>query len=610
MKFDRLNASIQNNRQEEPTLYMAFCMIESLFADMEAETGLDLSRCPMGDDMFPTKMRWLSRCILDIYEERREELDSRPRMADAMSKLTAAEKALADISQVAEELEAAQGELSRLQEALQQGEKKKAEIVFLTEEIEKAKKQVQELDRFDPESAKRELSDLRSKNEKAQTEQAKLRSELEDAQQRTQQLEGQALADGALLQKLKEEQEQLEKELAQLQNEIPGKRFQRDTLEGKLSNATDEKNNLDSEIKRMQSLLDTYDETTLLPLRQKKDTLGQKVDGLEQERRALQQELEECEKQRSQWIVSISRKKTEKDELIEKTKRDQDKLAQLERECQDLKDEYAGAITKLSEVQAEVEDLENRKLPEAVNLTKKEQSRKEELSEEIEHARCEKAKLEEEIQALEKESPRRKAERDDLREKLKNTQAIYDGFVVEVTAGTEELRSLEEKIKELREKNVEGTYLTYRKQQEEELRRLEEIQAAMQTVWNELRDTKNDLEAKEQELTKLREQKKTCEDACRAADALRVQLGAVATDEYVRKTKEIGQRLQLLKTVWSKLSGSVNLLHAYLGKEAFQNIQPLDERFGIILEELKNRTEKLHADLLNCADSLKMEERR
>ena len=41
MKFERLKASIVNNAQEEPSVYMAVCAIESLLRDMEDESGLD-----------------------------------------------------------------------------------------------------------------------------------------------------------------------------------------------------------------------------------------------------------------------------------------------------------------------------------------------------------------------------------------------------------------------------------------------------------------------------------------------------------------------------------------------------------------------------------------
>ena len=47
MKFDRLQASILNNADQSPSLYMALCMAEALFADIESACGTDLSHCPV-----------------------------------------------------------------------------------------------------------------------------------------------------------------------------------------------------------------------------------------------------------------------------------------------------------------------------------------------------------------------------------------------------------------------------------------------------------------------------------------------------------------------------------------------------------------------------------
>ena len=70
MKFDHLLASVRNHEKEEPSLYMAVCMVETLFEDIEEAAGCEIRACAVGDDRLPVRLIWLCRTVEDIFRER------------------------------------------------------------------------------------------------------------------------------------------------------------------------------------------------------------------------------------------------------------------------------------------------------------------------------------------------------------------------------------------------------------------------------------------------------------------------------------------------------------------------------------------------------------
>lgn len=706
MKFDRLNASIHNNQHEEPTLYMAFCMIESLFADLEAATGKDLSQCAMGDDSFPIKMRWLSRCVLDIFKEQNEELNSRPRMADAMKKLADAQKELDDLAKISEKQASAQAELLQLQKMLQIRKEKEAEVAYLTGQIESAQRQIEALEQYDPAAAQRDLQERYSRIDRLKEEQKSLQDKvalatqeygdlqqrlseksasLNDLQERVARLTNQinqiqsnsdqlmpTLNDlerqyNQLLQKndssvvkrndlcskiqtLQSQLEPLEADLTRLvpeiekmqdckqkleeqiaantkqaqlldaeifglneklkliREEIPTAEANRDGLTNELADMVARRDSLNSEIKRMTDQLEDYEETELRPLRQKAEVIKLDLGKLEEQRRALCREQEEFAGQRDKLIVELGHQKAARDDMNESILGIQTNLTQLEQDIQRLRTARTDLLSRLSATQADVEILQNQKLPEIEALVRQEQTRKDSLTGRIEQSKLEKKNLEEEIEMLEHQLPGLEAQLPPLTEKRNANQLIYDALVAKVESGTEDLRKLEDKIKEMRDQNDEEKYRTYKKQLEEEERKLNELRVKLVEAQERIQDLDTELAEKHQELSRLQDQQRKLEDGCKATDSLLQELEPIATSDYVHKTAAVTQRVKLLDNVRCRLASSVNTLHVYLGKNAFDDSVSLDSRFKITLQELKSRTEELHNALMSCTNSLKMEE--
>lgn len=68
MKFDYLKNSIEINANEEPSVFLALCMIETIFRDIRSESGAELSHLAVGDDKWSLKMSLVYRYLRNIFD--------------------------------------------------------------------------------------------------------------------------------------------------------------------------------------------------------------------------------------------------------------------------------------------------------------------------------------------------------------------------------------------------------------------------------------------------------------------------------------------------------------------------------------------------------------
>ena len=161
MKFNHLQASITNNANQTPTLYLALCMVESLFLDVEDSCGTEISRCPTGDERLPTKLVWLCRFINDTYRDNSDDFQrGRARLEAAMGKLEDTQKRLEDFSAVTEQLTALKAEFSALDQKLRDQNAAAEECKKLKAKCDQAKQKLEALRQFNPVVAKAELEKL------------------------------------------------------------------------------------------------------------------------------------------------------------------------------------------------------------------------------------------------------------------------------------------------------------------------------------------------------------------------------------------------------------------------------------------------------------------
>lgn len=610
MRFDRLKASIANNADQAPSLYMAFCMVETLFADLEAACGTEAGQCPSGDEQLPTKLIWLCRLVNEIYQSKDDELQrNRVRLNMAVEKLHRTQKELAEYSDAAKQLAVLQAEYVQLQKQLQAGQDAAQAYQKLSAQCEEAKRQLEQLRDFNPTAAKAELDTLVAEIGALKENKITLSNQLTTAKQRVDLLRGQLGeldADNqsacAELDTLTVQLEQQRQRTGELQARTEAACREREALEAERLQLARELEDKTVEAQSLRLRIETFREKELAPILSKLETAQKDIDSLEQAKQEMAQEFEQVSNTRNELVMEIARQKETNETTSQIVRNSQNRLTALKDEKTALDAKLSDTVQTLEALQTEVEMLETKRYPELLDHVQQEQQRQEELHGKVDECEAQQLTLREEIQKLEEQLPK-------LEEELKNNQEIYDALTASCAASTKELEGLERQIAELRNNNDREKVAIYRKQLEDNRRELEQIQAECETIQQENAQLLEKLETVQQERDRLREMKRKHEVGNEAAAKQLHELEFVNNSEYVHEVMQITQRLEMLERVRSKLSASINQLHQILGYVPVHSSVSLEDQLKSDLRGLRQRVDDLREVLLNTANSLKLEER-
>ena len=131
MRFKQLKASLENNAQTEPSIYMAVCLMETLIDDIEQESGLPLDECAEGDETLPTKLIWLCRTINSVYRTKESAfVRNKENLTKNLEKLRETEAALAGYAQTGQELADARKKLQQAEKKWKEAQAKHAEAAW------------------------------------------------------------------------------------------------------------------------------------------------------------------------------------------------------------------------------------------------------------------------------------------------------------------------------------------------------------------------------------------------------------------------------------------------------------------------------------------------
>lgn len=610
MKFNRLQASIANNAHESPTLYMALCAVESLFADIEDACGTDLSLCPAGDERLPSKLVWLCRVVNEIYQDHSEDLQrNRSRLDAAMAKLQDAQKQLEDSAEVGQRLSELQADYRALEKKLLASTEAAEECEQLQKACAKAKRQLEELKSFDTLTAEAELRQLQEQIKTQESTQVSLRRQLEqarecvdDIRQEVDRLQEKEMAMRQEYLALKEQEQQLRAENARL-------RQTQCDLEVEFAAAKEEGQNLVAkrdDIQRKTAMLrdsmEQFRNEDLAAKLAEMQTVQEEMDQLKESRSAFDQEYEHVKSQRNQMILDIAHKKAENESLQEKLNITRQKQQEMEQEALTLNAQMTLCLQELEDMQTEVELLNGKKLPEAQQLRSQEQQRYEELQQRLQQAATMIATYQTEIEKCNARLPK-------LEEEVKNNRVVYDALTASCAASSSELESLERQIEELRSNTDEQKLMIYRKQLEENQQQLQAVQAECQAIQQQIAQQQEQLDAMQNERARLRELKNRHEQGVEVTRKQLQELEFAASDKYMSEVTALDGQIKLLETVRAKLSASVTNMQKILGHSPVEQPVSLEDQLKQQLWELRLRTDDLRATMVECAQSLKLEER-
>lgn len=609
MKFNRLKASIANNLDQQPSIYMALCLVESLFEDIEDESGRDISECLVGDEGLSSKLVWLCRTINSIYDDKQDELQrNRARLDAAMEKLKKTEGQLADFAASAVQLAALQREHSSWEQKLLAAQENKRQCALLTQQCESARRQLEQLQDFDPAVANAHLSELTDRITKLERNKVSVCAQAQDLAQQAQMLQQQIQSQEAdiaayqqQIQSLDTQLTQKKRSAAQMQDNLASLQEEQTAVSAQLAQSRAQQEESACKVAALQRDLDACRNQQLAPVLQQITLLKQELAQSEENRLAVNKEHEQLANQRSELILNIAITKEANEAERENLKSAQEKLERLKNDKLDLEKQRNTIAQTLSALQEEVEQLTGQKIPEFEKLVDQETQRKETLLQQIASSEEAYTQLCADIQSLEAKLP-------ELEVNLSREKEVYDSLTANYTASTTELKSLERQVSELRDKNDAEKLAIYRKQLEDNLRELENIRTDCQNIQLENVRLVKELEAGQNERFRLLELKQKHETGSEATAKQLRELEFAGTPEYINEVTAISQRLELLEMVRSKLAASVSKIRKILGQVPFEGEVSLEDQLSDTLHELSARADDLRRSLLECADNLKMEE--
>lgn len=385
MEFEQLRASLNNNAQEKPTLYMTLCIIQSLIYDVEDEAGEDIQNCEVGDETMPTKLLWLCNTILDIYDSKKDDMvRSRQRLDDAVKKLEQVKQNLDALDEVSGKLEAVRNSLKEKEDALSVAKANAENYEALCEACRAAEEKLEKLSSFDMAGQQQRLAELQADALCAENAQKGLLQQLQEAEtqrkdavrqkeriineitkisgekQEVQEacLKKTAQKNSYLAEKQKAEAELIDLEhelstLTQTLGELQNQVFEYETDKiPKQKNALSEKRDQVAELESRQQTLACQEQT----LAEKQTALSQKIEKAEKELEEKQKLFEVLTADYSEKDKEIKELEQRLDEMKGKT--DTEKHATYKRQLEEATENLRRLQTECASM---VSDLEKQK---------------------------------------------------------------------------------------------------------------------------------------------------------------------------------------------------------------------------------------------------------
>ena len=610
MEFERLKASIVNNESEEPSIYLAMCMIEALFADIEnASQEDDISACPAGDDGLPLKLTWLSKKVSRIYSEKNDELvRGRERLNKVMGDLERTRSELAPLAQLAEQRAAAEREYRQLDEQLDEAKEKKLEFDRICARRDETRAQLQKLSAFDAHAAEAELKSMQAQVEQLKAQEAELgralsccRSDREQLAQSVGAKQKERQEGDEKLRELQAQNEALDAELARLSEAKQTKDAEHTRLSGELSRLKEQAAQVEQDIQTARASAAQFRQEQLQPLTDSLQKLRAENETKEKTFADLKREEGDARTAFDELVLQVEGLTDEIDLLRRKVDDKQTQLTAKKTERDQLDGKRSELTAGLGALQDEIEQLQNETLPNLRSRVEEKETRKKTLLQSA-------AEQEKTLQSLEEEIARVNREKPDREQKLSERQAVYDKLTAALTANDTEIGDLNAKISELEKKTDAVKLETFKNQLQSRISELEKMQRDCVDLDSEIAD--KDREIRNATLRKIdleAEKSRREANAAALADTLE-RLRPLTTPESLQNARQVEQRLDQLTAVQKRLFYSLDTIRNALQAEPLPDSADLRLLMNTDLDALKNLLRELQSAMINCADYVRLEE--
>lgn len=171
MELKKLKNSISLYSDVPPSIFAAVCLVETLFRDIQDESGKSIQNNPVGDEMLPTKLVWLCRTLNNIYSENKSEFTrSIGSLEGKMTELRDVERELELVSGYSSKLETLKNRENNLRNRLEAAKENKQKCGVLEIECAELEKQLAELEAVDKDGLYERCASLTVRRDKLMAE--------------------------------------------------------------------------------------------------------------------------------------------------------------------------------------------------------------------------------------------------------------------------------------------------------------------------------------------------------------------------------------------------------------------------------------------------------
>ena len=613
MEFERLESSIELNREEEPSIFMALCMVESLFRDIRDVSGRDISENPLGDEMLPVRLAWLDRVVHNIYTRNRAEFVRGLDRVDKMEAMLQAERAeLGQAAAAAKTIKEKEAEAEVLTAQLTAAREAQQTWNRLTQECAEKRGELQKLQAVDPAQAQTELEGLTAQVEALQQQQqgildkqAALRSKLQEL---TNQQTSAAEEEKELLKQQTEQTGALEQQKAKNQRLAEELRAQKAELDRLQAECTP----LQAQAAQAQAQTEAFRAQQIAPQQTALQAAQQAVQEQQNQLRQLNEQLERAKAERNQGTCRVAELTAE---LAQTEQEVRDKQQQLEQQNRALaaekatKDQltgqYNGRMDTLSALQKETQKLRD-DLKKSESFITAARAEKTALlnawkDQQMEHQQ-KLATLEQNIQDLTRDNESLSQKVKEQEQERQQLDTAYQGLTAKQSANDAEINNLEQRLQELQGKTDEEKNQRIKLQLKEAIETVERCR-------QEGEEAEKQLEELNGERNRLQEARKKQDDALQGLKDMLEMLQPFNTLQYKERLSRLLYQNQVLENARKHLVDSINEICEARGShgESTPEADPagsLDE----LLKELQQAEEELRKQLLVCADSVQLNE--
>lgn len=605
MKFDRLTSSIALNAQEEPTVYMAMCMVQSLFQDVESASRKPLSQTKLGDEQLPALLTWLGRQLVKIYSENSEELvRNRERLDKMMEKVREQETSLSELAEVAKALHTAETRYAELSARLDEEEEKQQEAERLEKACASVREQLKVLEGIDPAQLRAELQRLSEQERVLSAQRSELTQKLEAARSAVSALEqscgelGSAVGQSnARLQALTSQRETAGTTLAKLRAEISGAEAQLKTGGEEKDRLIETRAYLEQQTRQLQGELEAYERDCLAPLRAEQEALAQK-------KTAMETELDLRKKERDKAVYLFATLSKQLAAVKQNTEAKKNDLMQKQqaadaavKETEGLKKQLETAVDRLDTAQREAEEIRNTRLPELESLLAEQEQKNRDLEAAVAASEDRKEKLLLKGQELSREDEALKAE-------VAKLNAAHEALIASSEANSEEIQRLRQNVEALKGKNDQEKERQYLQQLKEEQEKLTALNKSCSELETQTAAVQNELAQKKEQLALLQKKKEDADRAVIQINRLTQESAPYGGAVLQQRVSDLENRLHQLTDIYHSLDASAAIIQTSLGSPP-RSLSEEPERLSDALENCGRALNKLQKSLVVWANDIK-----